>query len=56
MTEFQLTKDILPEDAARYTQWSFEEAMQDLDLDAREFGDFYRDLHSQNIQALLNEI
>ena len=46
---------ILPEDAPTHIQWTFEEAMQDIGLDAREFSDFYRGLHSQNIQAILNE-
>ena len=48
-------KDVLPKDAPRHIQWGFEEAMQDLGLDAREFSGFYRDLHIQNIQAIVNE-
>ncbi len=48
-------KHVSPEDAPGYINWTFETAMQDLGLDAKDSDDFYRGLHIQNIQAILRE-
>jgi glyoxylase-like metal-dependent hydrolase (beta-lactamase superfamily II) len=46
---------VLPEDAPITIRWSFEDAMQDLSLSGKDFDDFYKGLHLQNIQAVLRE-
>ena len=42
--------------APKHINWTFEAAMQDLNLDATLFDDFYRGLHIQNIQSILKEL
>lgn len=46
--------NLKPEDVPEAIGWTFEDAMQDLDLTS-DFGDFYPGLHVQNIQAILKE-
>jgi glyoxylase-like metal-dependent hydrolase (beta-lactamase superfamily II) len=44
-----------PEDVPEAINWTFEAALHDLGLDAKQFTDFYRGLHVQNIQSILHE-
>jgi glyoxylase-like metal-dependent hydrolase (beta-lactamase superfamily II) len=48
-------KNLKPEEVPSVIQWTFEDAMQDLGLDAKQFTEFYRGLHVQNIQSILKE-
>jgi glyoxylase-like metal-dependent hydrolase (beta-lactamase superfamily II) len=48
-------KNLKREDVPDAIGWTFENAIQNLGLDAKQFTDFYRGLHVQNIQSILNE-
>jgi glyoxylase-like metal-dependent hydrolase (beta-lactamase superfamily II) len=48
-------KTLEPEAVPEALAWTFENAMQDLGLNAKEFSDFYRGLHLQNIQSISRE-
>jgi glyoxylase-like metal-dependent hydrolase (beta-lactamase superfamily II) len=50
-----INTDLKPEEVPEQIGWTFEAAMQDLELADKDFGDFYRGLHVQNIQAILKE-
>jgi glyoxylase-like metal-dependent hydrolase (beta-lactamase superfamily II) len=50
-----LDSSLEAKDIPKHIGWTFEDAMQDLSLDATIFDDFYRGLHVQNIQAILKE-
>jgi glyoxylase-like metal-dependent hydrolase (beta-lactamase superfamily II) len=43
------------ENASKIIGWSFEDAMQDMGLEASRFTEFYRRLHLQNIISIVNE-
>ncbi len=47
--------NVKPEDVPDAISWTFEAAMRDLGLDAKQFTDFYRGFHVQNIQSMLKE-
>jgi glyoxylase-like metal-dependent hydrolase (beta-lactamase superfamily II) len=52
----QNAKHSSSENITKTINWSFEDAMQDLGLEASNFTDFYRGLHKQNIQSMYREI
>jgi glyoxylase-like metal-dependent hydrolase (beta-lactamase superfamily II) len=55
IAESSFDKHLKPEDVPGAIGWTFADAMRDLGLDSNRFGDFYRGLHIQNIQGILNE-
>jgi glyoxylase-like metal-dependent hydrolase (beta-lactamase superfamily II) len=48
-------KTLKPEDVPGAIGWTFENAMNDLGLDAKQFTPFYQGLHVQNIESVLKE-